>query len=79
MPDITMCINEGCDKKYFCYRYMTQPSLFQSVSNFGLYKDECDYFWKIQDSSRLSKKKIAEKEEILSSLKRKRGNAKLTH
>jgi len=49
MPDITMCRNETCSLKEYCYRYTAKPSGWQSYSYFnteisqdrGVY---CEYF-----------------------------------
>lgn len=45
MPDITMCINESCKKRFVCYRYMAEPDRFQSYATFQPYKDGvCENF-----------------------------------
>lgn len=34
MPDISMCANNKCRKKYSCYRYCAKPSEWQSYMEF---------------------------------------------
>lgn len=52
MPDITMCMNKECEKRYECYRYMVEPSsVMQSYSKF---ENTCTpsypgMFWQIRD------------------------------
>ena len=35
MPDISMCSNTKCEKRYECYRYRAIPSYWQSSSPFS--------------------------------------------
>lgn len=51
MPDITMCLNDKCQIKNDCYRFMATPDRYQSYSFFGKDQEEkCDYFWKMKRS-----------------------------
>ena len=46
MPDITMCDDNECPRKDFCYRYTAKPSEY-GQSRFAespLEGDECIYF-----------------------------------
>lgn len=43
MPDITMCSNQECAKREFCYRAAARPSFRQSWGNFK--HENCAYFW----------------------------------
>ena len=55
MPDITMCSNNLCPKSKQCYRFMAEPSEWQSVACFtyALTGDEvdCNYFKPIRKES----------------------------
>lgn len=42
MPDITMCANKLCNKKEKCYRFMAEPSEYQSYAMFE--SDGCEFF-----------------------------------
>jgi len=48
MPDITMCRGEGCGMKERCFRYLADPSHYQSFfvtsPNQG---KECEHFWEV--------------------------------
>lgn len=48
MADISMCVNDRCEKKDRCYRYKAIPSYSQSYSDFKECKKP-DYksFWDI--------------------------------
>ena len=52
MPDFTMCYGKKCRIWRKCYRYMADPSQFQSWGNFedtvGAKKGECGYFYPYQ-------------------------------
>ena len=49
MPDITMCLNEDCQKKDDCYRYTAKPTPYmQSYADFGRSEvdlQDCKMFW----------------------------------
>ena len=51
MPDITMCINEFCELKNYCYRYTANPKEFmQSYAEFKPKRNsegllDCDHYW----------------------------------
>jgi len=48
MPDIAMCKGEGCPIKKSCYRYGTEPAMFQSFFANPPFNHEtasCDYYW----------------------------------
>lgn len=45
MPDITMCLNEKCDRRKSCYRYIAKPDRYQSYSMF--LNENCDYYWPV--------------------------------
>lgn len=50
MPDISMCRNMKCEKRYECYRYMAMPNPYwQSFASFD--NEECTYFWPLKDAS----------------------------
>lgn len=50
MPDISMCRNKECKKKYDCYRYMAVPNPWrQSFASFT--HEDCEYFWPLKDAS----------------------------
>lgn len=53
MPDISMCLNEDCPRKYGCYRYCAIPSPYQSVCRFEPRDGECDGFERILPQDRL--------------------------
>lgn len=60
MPDITMCSNGECEKKFDCYRYMCKPSYMQSYSN---HENSCEAvsrgrFVEIIDISKMEKEKL---------------------
>jgi hypothetical protein len=46
MPDISMCKGGNCPHKEKCYRFMAEPSYYQTYfaepPNKG---DKCDYYW----------------------------------
>ena len=35
MPDITMCVNNNCERKNECYRAMAESNNYQSYSDFA--------------------------------------------
>lgn len=47
MPDISKCRNLNCPSKEQCYRFTSEPNLYQTYSDFKPEegKDKCDYFW----------------------------------
>ena len=50
MPDITMCSNNNCPLKHNCYRFMANPSQWQSYAEFKFCQIHhntyaCDDFW----------------------------------
>jgi hypothetical protein len=46
MPDISMCINEGCPVKLTCYRYTATPTEYRQAYMFFKWDDTgCDHFW----------------------------------
>jgi hypothetical protein len=52
MPDITMCLNNCCELSDQCYRFVAEPSEYQSYSSFvpTLGRDgkwSCDHFWPV--------------------------------
>lgn len=47
MPDISKCENQNCTLKESCYRYTSEPSLYQSYGFFEQDKEgNCNYYWK---------------------------------
>lgn len=62
MPDISMCMGEGCPMKEECYRYKARPSEYsQSYFMEVPYKDEsCEYFMKFWDRTSKSLNKTAD-------------------
>ena len=58
MPDITMCLGDGCKKKQDCYRFKAIPSEYQCyfsapVSDTGV----CEHFWELTADKKKTKKK----------------------
>lgn len=59
MPDISMCNNNVCPKRYNCFRYMAQPSQRQVFSKFEFETNNstghttCDGFVKILKGDKL--------------------------
>lgn len=50
MPDISMCRNNACEKRYECYRYMAVPNPYrQSIASFT--HEDCKYFWPLEHAS----------------------------
>lgn len=51
MPDISMCLGNGCPLKQTCYRYRAKPNEFrQTYFTTPPYKEkECDYHWQYQE------------------------------
>jgi hypothetical protein len=50
MPDITMCVNESCKKRFVCYRFMAEPDRVQSYALFKPGENGiCEYFLNILD------------------------------
>lgn len=46
MPDISMCMNEECNIKEKCFRYMATPDKIQSYSRFNEdNQKKCGYYW----------------------------------
>lgn len=47
MPDITMCVGQGCPQKNKCYRYRAEPTPYRQsyFMDTPLKMDGCDYFW----------------------------------
>lgn len=51
MPDITMCLNEKCEKRNACHRFTAIPSTRQSYAMFG--KDgNCENFMPIYEKNK---------------------------
>lgn len=50
MPDITMCLNEKCNSKEKCYRFLAEPDEYQSYSLFenSFDGDKCVMFWEVR-------------------------------
>jgi len=48
MPDITLCTNNTCTAKRTCYRFMAEPSEWQSYMAFGdIHGNKCSSFIEI--------------------------------
>jgi hypothetical protein len=47
MPDITMCLGEGCLDKQNCYRFTAKASEYQSIFMNSPVKEDgsCDHYW----------------------------------
>jgi hypothetical protein len=46
MPDIAMCEGGKCTAKHLCYRYVAEPSYYQSYFANPPFKDnKCEFFW----------------------------------
>jgi len=57
MPDISMCSNKECKDKEKCYRYMAEPSHWQSYMRpKAVSKDTCEHFVKIEKGDRIKVK-----------------------
>lgn len=48
MPDISMCRNEKCKKKFRCYRFMAIPNTVQLYAQYEPIDGKCDRFWPIE-------------------------------
>lgn len=56
MPDISMCVNNKCPVRAYCYRYRATPGGMQSYTRFeprsydniGTLTDQCEYAWSIK-------------------------------
>lgn len=61
MPDITMCMDNNCQSRFQCYRYMAKPneyrqSYFMNSPKEDPIEDKCHYFMGIAPSDgKLSK------------------------
>lgn len=57
-----MCMGKGCKKKKTCYRFVAQPSTYQSYfSKPPAVKGKCDYYWELKEPERKkNKKKVKE-------------------
>lgn len=44
MPDITKCMNQQCEAKQDCYRYMVKSSERQSMTVFDGKDRDCPWF-----------------------------------
>jgi hypothetical protein len=42
MPDIAMCRNEKCERRFSCYRYMAKPN--KKWQSYAEFKEDCKYF-----------------------------------
>lgn len=50
MVDISMCSNEDCKLKGSCYRYLAQPSNYQTYGLFCPSTDNhCEYYWGVSN------------------------------
>lgn len=45
MPDITMCLGNGCPMKEQCYRYRAVPNKIQSYMHAPHVGSECSMYW----------------------------------
>jgi len=62
MPDITMCMGEGCPMKETCYLFTAKPSEFRQsyFMNAPVKEDNtCEYYW--QNEKQNGTKKLSEK------------------
>jgi hypothetical protein len=55
MPDITMCMDNNCQSRFQCYRYMADPtphrqSYFKNSPKDDPLEDKCHYFMGIAPS-----------------------------
>ena len=48
MPDISMCLNNECPLKEKYYRFMADPSDWQSFSRFDPKNGKCENFIKLR-------------------------------
>ena len=49
MPDISMCENTACLLREVCYRFMAEPSEYQSYSKFEPDENgKCEYFYPLK-------------------------------
>lgn len=48
MPDITMCMSRGCQKKNECYRHTAKPDKLQGYKNYEMdcLMNDYEFFWK---------------------------------
>lgn len=60
MPDISMCINQNCSKKKSCYRFMAEPSDWQSYVNYD--HRNCKSYWEMDETQAENSKKAVRKQ-----------------
>lgn len=52
MPDITMCLNEKCERKEVCHRFTALPNTsYQSYAMFGK-EGQCNSFLPVYEKSK---------------------------
>lgn len=62
MPDITMCTNKRCLKRFDCYRYMAVPGGYQSHSPFEKCKiNNYNMFFEMYGGEMLNDKRVNER------------------
>ena len=58
MPDITMCKGGDCPLKETCYRYLAEPSDYQSYwFEPPYYAGTCEHYWEVNIEPDKNKKK----------------------
>lgn len=53
MPDISMCLNQTCQKRVMCYRYRAIPFKIQTYSQFKPINGKCTHFMPIISGDQL--------------------------
>lgn len=56
MADIAMCRNHQCLLKFLCYRYLAEPSEYQSMLMIDkpvATEEDCNHFWKCETDKEL--------------------------
>ena len=54
MVDIAMCKSTDCKLKDTCYRYVAEPSEYQTVGLFAPSSDtQCEFYWKISSQGEI--------------------------
>lgn len=65
MVDITMCDNQDCAIKLYCYRFMAIPSGFQSYAHFKPFAEadgwHCEHFIEIRSKIYNGRRKTMQK------------------
>lgn len=47
MSDISMCKNLNCPLRESCYRFLAEPSYYQTYAGFEYKDGDCDHYWPV--------------------------------